>query len=91
MNLKHFNRLEVIFLGYTVCMIELKNGDFVAWKWGSSIAEGVVESIHSEPTSIVSKGKIIKRNGTAENPAVIIKHKSGNKVIKLMSELQKTI
>lgn len=69
----------------------MKPGDHVAWKWGSGIAEGVVKEVHTERTTIVGKGKPITRKGSSNNPAVVIIHKSGNDVIKLASELQKTI
>ena len=70
--------------------MHIKADDYVAWKWGFGIAEGTVASVHPEPTTISSKGKLIKRNGSVDNPALIIKHKSGNDVIKLCSEVQKT-
>lgn len=70
-------------------MDTLKPGDEVGWQWGSGIATGMVESIGHDKTEIISKGSRIVRNGTIENPAVIITHKSGNKVLKLQSELQK--
>lgn len=68
----------------------MKPGDHIAWKWGNGIVEGKVKSIHREPVTITSKGKQIKRNGTQENPAVVIEHTSGNDVLKLLSEVQKT-
>ena len=68
----------------------MKIGDHVAWKYANGIAEGKIESVHSEPTQIISKGKRIKRNGSRENPALIIVHKSGNDVLKLLSEVQRT-
>lgn len=58
-----------------------------AWKWAGGIAEGVVLEVSPERTEIISKGKYIVRNGTPENPAVVILHKNGNEVIKLASEL----
>ena len=64
--------------------------DSVAWRWGNGLAEGTVKSVHNEPTTIESKGKLVKRNGTHDNPALIITHASGNDVIKLASEVQKT-
>lgn len=65
-----------------------KVGDVVAWKWLSGVAEGKVLEINPHRTEIVSKGSRIVRNGTEENPAVVIMHiKSGNEVIKLASEL----
>jgi hypothetical protein len=68
----------------------MKVGDYVAWKYINGIAEGRIESVHDEPTAIISKGKRIKRNGSKDNPALIIIHKSGNDVLKLMSEVQQT-
>ncbi len=68
----------------------MKVNDIVAWTLGTGLAEGVVLKISPERTEIISKGKVIVRNGTPDNPALVIKHKSGNNVIKLQSEVQKT-
>lgn len=68
-------------------MKKIEVGDIVAWKWGNGIAQGVVEEITHEKITIESKGSLITRRGSAENPAVIIRHKSGNLVLKLQSEL----
>lgn len=68
----------------------MQKGDYVAWKWANGIAEGKVKSVHEERTEIMSKGKRIARNGTKDNPAIIIEHKSGNDVLKLVSEIQET-
>lgn len=68
----------------------MKAGDTVAWKWGQGLAEGTVTSVHHDSVQIISKGKTITRHGKAENPALIIKHVSGNDVLKLASEVQKT-
>ena len=62
-------------------------GDTVAWRWYQHVIKGVVQDVRAEPTHIYTKGKIVTRNGTPENPAVIISHASGNDVIKLASEL----
>ena len=68
----------------------MNKGDYVAWQWGNGLAEGRIKSIHPERTTIISKGKQISRNGTADDPAIVIEHKSGNDVIKLAHEIQKT-
>ncbi|RYX79331.1 DUF2945 domain-containing protein [bacterium] len=68
----------------------MKPGEYVAWKWGNGVAEGKVKSVHHEPVTIESKGKQIKRNGSADNPAIVIEHASGNDVVKLASEVQTT-
>lgn len=65
-------------------------GDSVAWKWAQGIAEGVVQEVSPKRTEIMSKGKHIVRNGTPENPAIIIRHTSGTLVLKLQSEVQRT-
>lgn len=68
----------------------MKPGDYVAWKWGNGLAQGKVMSVHDEPITITSKGKQVKRNGSPDNPAIVIEHASGNDVLKLSSEIQKT-
>jgi hypothetical protein len=68
----------------------MKVNDTVAWAWVNGIAEGVVVEVCLQRTEIVSKGKKIVRNGTPSNPALIISHQSGNPVLKLQSEVQKT-
>lgn len=67
----------------------LKIGDLVAWKWGFGVAEGEVIEVHTQRVEIESKGSRIVRNGSGENPAIIILHKNGNEVLKLQSEVQK--
>jgi Hypervirulence associated proteins TUDOR domain len=70
-------------------MTKIKVGKVVNWKWLNGVAEGKVIAINYEKTQIESKGKIITRNGTKENPAIIIKHKNSNLVLKLETELLK--
>jgi hypothetical protein len=67
----------------------MTSGQYVAWKWGTGLAEGKILSVHPEPTSIKSKGKLIKRNGSHDNPALIIEQSSGTRVLKLESEVKR--
>lgn len=67
--------------------LDVQPGDLVAWKWGFGVAEGIVLSVHYEKTQILSKGKLITRLGTTDNPAIVIQHKNGNQVLKRASEL----
>lgn len=62
-------------------------GSSVSWKWGNGTADGTVEKVSHETTEIQSKGETITRNGTKDNPAIVIKQDDGTKVIKLASEL----
>jgi hypothetical protein len=68
-------------------MPTLQKGDTVAWKWASGVAEGTVEAVCPERTEITTKGKTIHRNGTKDDPAVIIVQQNGTKVLKLAHEL----
>lgn len=67
----------------------MKKGTKVEWKWGSGIAHGKIVEIHEEPVEKTIKGEKIKRNGTAENPALVIEQEDGGKVLKLQSEVSK--
>lgn len=64
-----------------------KPGDTVHWKWGNGVVKGIVIQINPHRTEIISKGKLIARNGKQNNPAIVIKHENGNEVLKLASEL----
>jgi hypothetical protein len=68
-------------------MTDLKVGQKVKWKWMGRFILGEVVEIHSEVTVKEIKGKLIKRNGSNENPAVLVKSNAGNLALKLQSEL----
>lgn len=61
--------------------------DRVGWKWMGRVIEGSVEEVFYEPTVKEIKGKLIKRKGCMDNPAYLVKSKSGNFALKLHSEL----
>lgn len=65
----------------------MKVGETVYWKWGNGFAEAKVSSIHFEKVSIETKGKVITRNGTSVNPALILRNKNGIRIVKLASEV----
>lgn len=60
----------------------------VGWLWAGSLATGVVLEIYPRRHEIVSKGKHIVRNGTAKDPALVIRHSKGSFVLKLLHEVQ---
>lgn len=68
--------------------MSIKKGDRVTWKWGNGTAEGTVKNVATDRVEITSKGKKIAKNGTNDNPAIVINHSSGDDVLKLASELQ---
>lgn len=67
----------------------LKIGAEVGWQWGKGLATGVIQEIHPNKHTIISKGKQISRNGTQKDPAIVIKHQKGSLVLKLSHEVQK--
>jgi hypothetical protein len=63
-------------------------GAVVQWKWLGRVIRGSVEEIYLKPVSKIIKGKMIKRNGSEENPAYFVQSQAGNFALKLHSELQ---
>ncbi len=61
------------------------------WKWLGRIIAGKVEEVHLEPTLKVIKEKKIKRNGSPENPAYLVRSDAGNLALKLGTELEKFV
>ncbi|WP_374408214.1 DUF2945 domain-containing protein [Pelagerythrobacter sp.] len=64
-----------------------RTGQHVAWKWASGTANGqIAERFEREVTRTI-EGSEIKRNGSEDNPAYLIKQEDGGEVLKLGSEL----
>ncbi len=67
--------------------MKFKKGTKVQWQWlGRSIHGTVVQSFE-KPVVREIKGKKIKRNGSKENPAYLVKSDAGNEALKLGTEL----
>lgn len=66
----------------------IKVGTEVGWLWVGSLATGVVIEAHPARHEIVSKGKVIVRKGTPQDPALVIRHSKGSLVLKLQHEVQ---
>ncbi|GAB3331030.1 hypothetical protein GCM10027299_36480 [Larkinella ripae] len=67
----------------------VKKGDSVRWKYGSGHAEGKVVEVHKEEIEKTIKGAKVKRNGTDDNPALVIEQEDDDLVLKLASEVEK--
>ncbi|RAK00100.1 Protein of unknown function (DUF2945) [Larkinella arboricola] len=67
----------------------IKKGDSVRWKYASGHAEGKVVEIHKEAVEKTIKGSKVKRNGSADDPALIIEQDDNDLVLKLESEVEK--
>lgn len=66
----------------------LKIGAHVRWKWMGGYVRGEVIEEFLEPVTKVIKGKNIKRNGSPEKPAYLVKSEAGNYALKLATELE---
>lgn len=65
----------------------MRKGSKVSWKYGTGTAIGKIEEVHKEPIEITIKGSKIHRNGTPDNPALVIVQDNGDRVLKLQSEV----
>jgi hypothetical protein len=55
---------------------------------GNGFVEAEIISIEEKPIEIETKGKIIKRNGSKKNPALLLKNKNGTYILKLKTEVR---
>lgn len=63
-------------------------GDTVYWKWGNGMAEAEVMEIRQEKTTIETKGKTISRDGSPEDPALILLNARNVRILKLSHEVE---
>lgn len=63
-------------------------GDRVEWDWGEGIATGQVDEIFNQKVKRTLKGSEVTRNGTKEDPALLIVQEDGTEVLKLSSEVR---
>lgn len=68
-------------------MAKFKIGAKIEWKWLGSVIDGVVEEIFFEPVVKEIKGKQIRRNGSPEKPAYLVRSEAGNVALKLETEV----
>jgi hypothetical protein len=80
-------RLSNYFLGSHLSP-PMRKGTKVSWKYGTGTATGKIESVHKESITRKLKGHDITRNGSADDPALVIVQDNGDKVIKLQSEVK---
>ena len=59
----------------------------VFWKWMGREIHGHVVELYFGPVVKEIKGKNIKRNGSLEKPAYLVKSEAGNLALKLHTEL----
>lgn len=70
-------------------MSALKKGDEVIWNFATGTASGKVANVSEHDVTKTIKGKKIKRKGSADEPALVIRQENDNEVVKSASEVKK--
>lgn len=70
-------------------MKTVKKGDQVEWQYGKGQAEGEVTQVQTKDITKKVQGKTVKRKGSRQEPALVIKQDNGKEVVKSASEVSK--
>ena len=65
-----------------------KKGDKVSWKYGKGEAEGTIAEVREDDVKRNVQGATVKRKGSTNEPAVVIKQGS-KQIVKSASEITK--
>ena len=65
----------------------IREGTRVRWAWGTGHAEGKVLERHERSLTKNIDGNPVARNGSADDPALLIEQEDGQIVLKLQSEV----
>jgi hypothetical protein len=69
--------------------VSYRKNSRVQWKYLGREVRGIVLEKFTSPVTRRLKGKAIKRNGSRENPAYLVRSDAGNEALKLSSELSR--
>lgn len=61
----------------------------IEWDWGNGIAKGQIVDSFEREVERTLQGSKVKRNGSEDNPAYLIRQDDGDEVLKLHSEIRK--
>ncbi|PVA05327.1 DUF2945 domain-containing protein [Thalassorhabdomicrobium marinisediminis] len=67
----------------------IREGTRVKWDWGKGTATGKVAETHARKITRTINGCEITRNGSDDDPALVIKQDDGQTVLKLKSEVER--
>ncbi len=65
----------------------IRTGSQVSWPWGNGTGKGKVTELHHERVERTVNGSSIARNGTDQDPALVIEQDDGSVLLKLRSEV----
>ena len=63
-------------------------GDKVEWDWGNGTGTGKVSETFERSVTRTLKGSEVTRNGSEDDPALLIEQDDGDEVLKLSSEVR---
>ena len=69
-------------------MSQIREGSRVEWDWGNGTGEGKVQKTYTRKITRKIKGSEVTRNGSSDDPAIVIEQEDGDEVLKLASELR---
>lgn len=67
--------------------LSFRSGQHVTWNWGNGTAKGQIAERFERKVTRTLKGSEVTREGSAEDPAYLIRQNDGDEVLKLGSEL----
>ncbi|MGR3551181.1 DUF2945 domain-containing protein [Pseudooceanicola sp.] len=67
----------------------IRKGTDVTWNWSNGQGSGTVEETFHRSVSRTLKGTEVTRNGSDDDPALLIRQKDGDHVLKLRSEVDR--
>ncbi len=67
----------------------IREGTEVEWDWGDGTATGTVAERHESSVSRTIDGNEVTRNGSSDDPALVIEQDDGTSVLKLKSEVRR--
>lgn len=67
----------------------MRKGTEVRWKWGQGTATGKIAERFTRKVTRKLQGSEITRNGSDDDPALLIEQDDGARVLKLSSEVER--
>lgn len=67
----------------------IREGTDVRWAWGDGFGAGTVVERHESSIKRTLDGTEVTRNGSTEDPALVIEQEDGATVLKLESEVER--
>ncbi|MCX8226035.1 MAG: DUF2945 domain-containing protein [Sulfitobacter sp.] len=69
-------------------MAQISEGTKVKWDWGQGTSSGTVQQTFTKSVTRTLKGSEVTRNGSDDDPALLIEQDDGDEVLKLSSEVE---